>query len=129
MARSQPIRTRPGRKSGELVVYLAPGWELRLRRVLKHLLADSLPDAHERGLSDIQRQARISARRARMREALCRHVSDLITADIVGREIALASRGYFGTRRGSLREQVQAVLRDVLLDSQLPLNGRSGHQG
>jgi hypothetical protein len=112
MARQQPIRTRPGRKSGELVVSLPPGWELRLRRVLKEMMADSLPNPRERGLTPYQRQARLQARRARMREALCRFVSDLITADIVGREVALSTRGYFGTRRGSLREQVQAILRE-----------------
>src|SRR5262245_45722027 len=116
MSRGQAIRTRPGRKPGELIVSLPPGWELRLRRVLKHLLAEALPDPHERGLSEMQRQSRLKARRNRMREALCRHVTDLVTADIVGREIALGTRGYFGTRRGSLREQVQAVLREVLLD-------------
>lgn len=112
MARQQPIRTRPGRRSGELVVHLPPGWELRLRRVLKEMMADSLPNPHERGLTPYQKQARLQARRARMREALCRFVSDLITADIVGREVALSTRGYLGTRRGSLREQVQAILRE-----------------
>jgi hypothetical protein len=111
MPRSQPIRARPGRKSGELIVSLPPGWELRLRRVLKELMADSLPDPRERGLTPYQRQAR-------MREAMCRFLSDLITADIVGREVALSTRGYFGTRRGSLREQVQAILREGLVVDQ-----------
>jgi len=118
MARSQPIRARPGRKSGELIVSLPPGWELRLRRVLKELMADSLPDPRERGLTPYQRQARVQMRRARMREAMCRFLSDLITADIVGREVALSTRGYFGTRRGSLREQVQAILREGLVVDQ-----------
>ena len=29
---------------------LAPGWELRLRRILKELMGDALPDPRERGL-------------------------------------------------------------------------------
>ena len=116
MARSQPIRTRPGRKSGELVVSLPPGWELRMRRVLKDLMGEALPDPRERGLTEYQRQTRLQARRARMREAMCRYLSDLITADIVGREVALSTRNFFGTRRGSLREQVQAILRESLFD-------------
>jgi len=113
MAQSQSIKTRPGRRSGELVVSLPPGWELRFRRVLKELMADSLPDPHEKGLSEAQRRMRENARRQRMREAMCRFVSDLITADIVGKEVALGTRNRFGTRKGSLREHVQAILRDV----------------
>jgi hypothetical protein len=112
MARQQSIRTRAGRKSGELVISLPPGWELRLRRVLKELISESLPDSRERGITAFQRQARIEARRARMREALCRYLSDLLTADIVSREVALSTRNYFGHRRGSLREQVQAMLHE-----------------
>ena len=116
MARQQAIRTRAGRKSGELVVSLPPGWELRLRRVLRELISESLPDPRERGISPFQRQARMEARRARMREALCRYLSDLLTADIVSREVALSTRNYFGRRRASLREQVQAMLHDALPD-------------
>ena len=112
MARQQAIRTRAGRKSGELVVSLPAGWELRLRRVLKELISESLPDPRDRGISPFQRQARLEARRARMREALCRYLSDLLTADIVSREVALSTRNYFGRRRGSLREQVQAMLNE-----------------
>jgi hypothetical protein len=113
MARPQPIVTRPGKRSGEFVVSLPPGWELRLRRVLKQLLADTLPDARERGLSLQQREARARLRRRRLQAAICQFVSDLITADIVGKEVALTTRNRFGTRRGSLREHVQAILRDV----------------
>ena len=113
MAQQQSIKTRPGRHSGELVVTLPPGWELRLRRVLKELLSDSVASPHEKGLTDTQRQTRENMRRRRMREAMCQFVSDLITADIVGKEVALATRSRFGTRRGSLREHVQAILREV----------------
>jgi hypothetical protein len=113
MAQSQAIKTRPGRRSGELVVSLPPGWELRLRRVLREILADSLPDPHEKGLTEAQRRARENIRRERMRAAMCRFVSDLIAADIVGKEVALTTRARYGTRSGSLREHVQAILREV----------------
>ena len=114
MSQQQPIRTRPGRKSGELVVTLPPGWELRLRRVLRELMGDeALPDPRERGLTPQQRQARLQQRQRRTREAMCRFVSELITADIVGREIALSTRSRFGRRTGSLREHVQAILREA----------------
>lgn len=113
MARPHPITTKPGRKAGELTVTLPPGWELRLRRVLRHMLADTLPDAREHGLTPAQREARTQLRRKRLQAAMCQFVSDLITADIVGKEIALATRGRHGARRGSLREHVQAILRDV----------------
>ncbi len=113
MARPHPITTRPGAKPGELIVTLPSGWELRLRRVLKRIAADTLPDPRESGLSHSQREARARARRRRMQAALCQFVSDLLTADIVGKEVALASRNHFGSRRGSLREHVQAILREV----------------
>jgi hypothetical protein len=114
MIKAQPIRTRPGRKSGELLVTLPPGWELRLRRVIRELMGDdSLPDPRERGLSPQQREARIRQRQKRMRDAMCRFVSELITADVIGREIALATRNRFGRRTGSLREHVQAILREA----------------
>lgn len=113
MARAQPIRTRPGSKHGELVVTLPPGWELRLRRVLRELHAESLPDPREKGLTPAQRDRRVRARRQQMRRALCQFVTDLITADIVGKEVALGTRSRFGTRRASLREQVQALMREV----------------
>jgi len=113
MARPQPIRTRPGRKHGELVVTIPPGWELRLRRVLKQLYADGLPDPREKGLTPIQRDARLRARRRHMHRAICQFVSDLITADIVGKEVALATRSRFGARRASLREQVQALINEA----------------
>jgi hypothetical protein len=113
MARPQPITTKPGRKSGEIVVQLPPGWELRLRRVLKHILADTWPDPHEKGLTQSQREARIQLRRRRLQSGICQFVSDLITADIVGKEVALATRNRFGRRHGSLREHVQAILREV----------------
>jgi hypothetical protein len=44
---------------------------------------------------------------------MCRFISELITADVIGREIALASRNRFGRRTGSLREHVQAILREA----------------
>ncbi len=113
MQRAQPIRTRPGRKPGELVVSLPPGWELRLRRVLREMLAETLPNPRERGLTPPQRAARLRERQRRIREAMCHFVSELITADIVGKEVALSTRARFGTRTGSLREHVQALLREV----------------
>ena len=113
MARPHPITTKPGRKPGELLVIVPPGWELRLRRVLKHVLADTLPDPREKGLTPAQREARVRLRRRRLQAAICQFVSDLITADIVGKEVALATRNRYGARRGSLREHVQAILRDV----------------
>jgi hypothetical protein len=113
MARPHPISTKPGRKAGELIVQLPPGWELRLRRVLRYLIAEALPDPREKGLTESQREARIRARRRQLQAAMCQFVSDLIAADIVGKEVALATRNRFGTRRGSLREHVQAILREV----------------
>ena len=114
MIKSQPIRTRPGRKSGELIVTLPPGWELRLRRVLRELMGDeSVPSAREKGLTPQQREARIQQRQKRMRDAVCRFISELITADVIGKEVALATRNRFGRRTGSLREHVQAILREA----------------
>ena len=113
MARPHPISARPGTKPGELVVALPSGWELRLRRVLKHILAETLPDGREKGLTPAQREARTRARRRRLHMAMCQYVSDLITADIVGKEVALATRNRYGSRAGSLREHVQAILREV----------------
>lgn len=110
MARPQPIATRPGNKPGELVVTLPPGWELRLRRVLRELSADTLPNAREKGLTPAQREARVAARRKRLQQAVCRYLSDLLTADIIGKEVALSTRSRFGIRKGSLREHVQAII-------------------
>ena len=113
MARPHPITTKPGRKPGELIVALPPGWELRLRRVLKHILNETLPNPREPGLRPQQREARIRLRRRRVQVAMCQFISDLITADIVGKEVALATRNRYGHRRGSLRDHVEAILRDV----------------
>ena len=113
MARPNPITTKPGRKPGELVVHLPPGWDLRLRRVLRTLLDEALPDAREPGLTASQREARIGLRRKRLQAAVCAFVSDLLTADIVGKEFALTSRSRYGVRSGSLREHVQRILREV----------------
>jgi len=113
MARPQPIHTKPGRNGGELTVTLPPGWELRLRRALREQLAETLPDPNERGLTTAQREARVESRRRVLQAAMCRHISDLITADIIGREVALATRSGYGTRRGSLREHVQAILKEA----------------
>jgi hypothetical protein len=111
MSRGQPIKTRPGSKPGELIVTLPPGWELRLRRIVRELMGDMLPDARAEGLTPAQRDARVEQRQRRMREAMSRFVSELIAADIVGKEIALSTRARFGHRSGSLREHVAAILR------------------
>ncbi len=113
MAQSQTIKARQGRRSGEFVVSIPPGWELRLRRILREIMSDSLPDPHEKGLTESQRRMRENIRRQRMRTAMCRFISDLIAADIVGKEVALTTRTRFGTRTGSLREHVQAILREA----------------
>jgi hypothetical protein len=114
MQRTPPIRTRPGSKTGELVITLPPGWELRLRRVLREMMGDeALPDPRAKGLTAAQRQARLQQRQQRTREAMCRFISELITADVVGKEIALATRNRFGRRTGSLREHVAAILREA----------------
>jgi len=55
MAQSDPIRARPGDKPGEIVLTLPPGWDLRMRRVVRELMTEPLPDPHEKGLSDGQR--------------------------------------------------------------------------
>lgn len=109
MARPEPISTRLGKKPGELLITLPPGWELRLRRVLREI-SDSLPNPRERGLSATEREVRAKLRRRRLQDALCRYISDLLTADIVGKEVALSARGRYGARRGSLREHIQALL-------------------
>lgn len=113
MARPNPITTKPGKKSGELVVHLPAGWELRMRRVLRTMLEDALPDPHEKGLTPNQRESRINLRRRRLQAALCSYVSDLLTADVVGKEIALSTRSRHGFRSGSLREHVQKILREA----------------
>jgi hypothetical protein len=112
MRHPPPITTKPGRKSGELIVQLPPGWNLRLRRVLRTLRVDALPPAPA-ATSAGQKDARVRARRRQAQAAIARFVSEVLTAEIVGKEIALATRNRFGTRRGSLREHVQAILRDV----------------
>jgi hypothetical protein len=113
MRRSSPITTKPGRKAGELIVQLPPGWNFRIRRVLRSLLEETLPDPRTPGLSARERDARVRARRRQMQLAIGQFVSEVLTADIIGKEIALATRNRFGTRRGSLREHVEAILRDV----------------
>jgi hypothetical protein len=113
MNRSHPIKARPGDKSGDLVVTLPPGWELRLRRVVKVLSAEPLPDPREKGLSDNQRQTRLRQRQERMRKAVCDYIADLVAADIVGKEVALSTRNRYGRRTGSLREHVASILREV----------------
>jgi hypothetical protein len=113
MSRAESIKTRPGKRNGELVVTLPPGWELRLRRVLKEILPERLPDPHERGLTPGQRETRLRLRQQRMRQVMCRFLSDLLTADIVGKEVALATRSRHGRRIGSLREHVAAILKDA----------------
>jgi hypothetical protein len=109
----QLIKTRQGRKAGELVVNLPPGWELRMRRVLKELLGEALPDPREPGLTPQQRETRVRLRQTKIRDAMCRFVSDLIMADVVGKEVALSTRNRYGRRSGSLREHVAAILREA----------------
>ncbi len=113
MKHKQPITTKPGHRGGELVVQLPPAWNFRLRRVLRSLLEETLPDPRAPGLSIRQRDARVRARRRRTQVAMCQFVSEVLTAEIIGKEIALATRNRFGTRRGSLREHVAAILREV----------------
>ena len=84
-----------------------------MRRVLRATYVDSLPDPRERGLTPAQREARLQARRRQMQKAIAQFVSDLMTAEIVGKEVALATRGRFGSRKGSLREHVYALLREA----------------
>lgn len=112
MSKPAPIAAKPAGRSGDFLVSLPPGWELRLRRIMRELNAETLPDPREAGLTAAQREARTAARRRRMQQEICRYLSDLVTADIVGREVALASRNRYGSRRGSLREHVQAIIRE-----------------
>jgi hypothetical protein len=60
-----------------------------------------------------ERAARLQLRQRRMRDALCQFVSDLIAADIVGKEVALSTRSRYGLRSGSLREHVAAILHEA----------------
>ncbi|GIW40519.1 MAG: hypothetical protein KatS3mg076_1096 [Candidatus Binatia bacterium] len=113
MARPQPIRVRPGPQSGDWVVSFPPGWELRLRRVLTQIAGAELPDPREKGLTPAQREARRKARRVAMQRTIAQFLADLITADIVGKEVALSTRNRYGVRKGSLREHVAAILREV----------------
>jgi hypothetical protein len=100
-----------------LLVTLPPGWELRLRRVLREIYVDAWANPRERGLSPAQREARVHARRRQMRKAICQFVSELLTADIVGKEVALATRSRFGARRASLREQVHQLISTAAIDA------------
>src|SRR5262245_28835806 len=113
MARPHPIKVRPGKRSGEWLLSLPPGWELRLRRVLANIAADSLPNANEKGLTPAQRESRRRARRQYMHRLICQFLADLSTADIVGKEVALSTRNRYGRRSGSLREHVEAIMREV----------------
>lgn len=112
MRRPHPIKTRPGKTPGELVLNLPPGWELRLRRVVRELMNEHFPDAREKGLTPAQRRERIRLRQERMRKAVCAYISDLVAADIVGKEVALSTRSRYGRRTGSLREHVAALMRE-----------------
>ena len=104
----------PWVQSRARIVTLPPGWELRLRRVLRELMGEEgLPNPRQRGLTAAQRQTRQQQRQRRTREAMCRFISELITADVVGKEIALATRNRFGRRTGSLRDHVAAILREA----------------
>jgi len=48
-----------------------------------------------------------------MQRLICQFMADLLTADIVGKEIALTTRNRYGRRAGSLREHVQAILNEA----------------
>jgi hypothetical protein len=113
MSRPQPIKVRPGKRSGEWQLNVPPGWELRLRRVLSQVVGENLPPLHEKGLTPAQREARLKLRRQMMQRLICQFMADLLTADIVGKEIALSTRNRYGRRSGSLREHVQAILREA----------------
>jgi hypothetical protein len=113
MSGSQPVKAKPGIRSGDLVLELPPGWELRLRRVVKELMPEMLPDSREKGLTESQREARRLKRQELMRKAICKYIGDLIMADVVGKEVALSSRSRYGRRSGSLREHVAAILREA----------------
>ncbi|GIW43171.1 MAG: hypothetical protein KatS3mg077_0453 [Candidatus Binatia bacterium] len=117
MGRDSSIRSRPGKKPGEFILELPPAWELRLRRILREQLGEALPDPHEPGISRPEREARRQARRRQMQLGICRFLAELVTADIIGREVALATRSYYGVRRGTLREEVESVLRELLLQN------------
>lgn len=110
MSRPQPIKVRPGKRSDEWVLHVPPGWELRLRRVLAQVQGENLPPVHEKGLTPAQREARLRNRRRMMQRIICQFMADLLTADIVGKEVALSTRNRYGRRSGSLREHVQALL-------------------
>ncbi len=113
MKQPPAITAKSGAKPGELTLQLPPAWDFRLRRVMLSLLEDALPDVHTPGLSERQREARRRARSRLMQRAITRFVSEVLTAEIIGKEIALGARARFGSRRGSLREHVQAILREV----------------
>ena len=113
MARPQPIKVRPGKRSGEWEMAIPPGWELRLRRVLAQVSGDLLPPLHEKGLTPAQRESRQRVRRRVMQQMVCQFIADLITADVVGKEIALSTRNRYGRRTGSLREHVHAILSEA----------------
>lgn len=114
MPKVQPLQARRGTNAGEFVVSIPPGWELRLRRVLKKIAIESLPDPREPGLNAAQREARTQLRRRRLDQAVCRYIAEVLTADIIGKEVAIATRSHFGARRGSLREHVELLLREVV---------------
>lgn len=84
-----------------------------MRRVLRELMPEPLPDPREKGLSESQRRARLQQRQERMRKAICQYIGDLVAADVVGKEVALATRSRYGRRSGSLREHVAAILREA----------------
>ena len=112
MARPNPITTKPGRKPGELVVQLPPGWDLRLRRVLRTMLDDALPDPREPGLTPQQRDAGsvcavgLLSRRLYLRE----RPPDRRHRRQGDRPHGCSRHGF---RSGSLREHVQKILREV----------------
>ena len=90
------------------MVNIPSSWELRLRRIVREVQGEALPDPHEAGLTPQQRDARREKRRVLLRDALCTFLAEVITADVVGKEVALATRSRYGRRSGSLREQLRS---------------------
>lgn len=114
MSRATCVTARPGKRPGQFIVELPPAWELRLRRVLRARLTAEVASIHGASLSKTERQQRLRARAQQMRTLICQFLGELVMADIVGREVALSTRTYYGPRRGNLREEVEAVLREML---------------
>src|SRR5438309_10624227 len=100
MKHKQPITTKPGHRGGELVVQLPPAWNFRLRRVLRSLLEQTLPDPRATGLSIRQRDARLRARSLCTQLPIPPSVSQAPTAPVLGTPNAPSSPIYFDSWPG-----------------------------